>query len=439
MNYFDLLPDESIVKIVLYLDCHSFNNFRKCCRRFYNILDKKLKKAMVKNNTKRYIKGTKGYFDTCIYRMVKYKYSEYRYLSFITININHMYANRYMNDGKKYILHSSINPACTKITNHTIRGITKSKIWYYKGKVHRDNGPAYNVIFPYGKSKIFPSYISFKNVHNCIAYFKHGVLHRDKYPAVIFKDDLEIYNTYYWIQNGLLHRDNGPAVIDRDGKMWYRHGVLHREDGPAVEYPGKILWYKNGLLHREDGPAVFEHTDQKFLFIWYRNGFRHNENGYAYKDTRSGVQKWYKNGQLHNQRGPAIRGPTVARYENRKRSNLFPIWNDKYMMWFYDDIMFLKLNHRGIRGRNLPLVSRIIIWSGVLVVGCLVYIWGVSDKIFRKLYTRRYSLLNLFTGLFGGIYLLNTNPPDINYPLVTLLTSLHLILQALELCFSTQS
>ena len=60
------------------------------------------------------------------------------------------------------------------------------------------------------------------------------------------------FNNDRWLDSlKRLHRLNGPARIwhGRD-KEWYRHGMLHRDDGPAlIYYMGKELceyWYKDG-------------------------------------------------------------------------------------------------------------------------------------------------------------------------------------------------
>jgi len=77
-----------------------------------------------------------------------------------------------------------------------------SKFWYFKRKLHREDGPAFE--------------------------------HADGYKA--------------WYINGKLHRADGPADEYADGgKCWYINGKLHREDGPAIEYAnGDKFWFING-------------------------------------------------------------------------------------------------------------------------------------------------------------------------------------------------
>ena len=59
-------------------------------------------------------------------------------------------------------------------------------------------------------------------------------------------------------KHGELHRDDGPAVIYQNGEQrWYQHGEPHREDGPAVIWlDGTRFWRQHGKQHRDDGPAI---------------------------------------------------------------------------------------------------------------------------------------------------------------------------------------
>jgi len=51
-----------------------------------------------------------------------------------------------------------------------------------------------------------------------------------------------------WLDDqGRPHRLDGPAIISAAGtRYWFRHGVLHRRRGPAVEYVNgeKEYWLK---------------------------------------------------------------------------------------------------------------------------------------------------------------------------------------------------
>ena len=79
-------------------------------------------------------------------------------------------------------------------------------------------------------------------------WYLNGKLHREDGPAFEHPD-----GTKYWYQNGEYHREDGPAVKWADGtKLWYQNDKLHREDGPACEYPdGTKLWYLNGKAYTE--------------------------------------------------------------------------------------------------------------------------------------------------------------------------------------------
>jgi hypothetical protein len=83
-------------------------------------------------------------------------------------------------------------------------------------------------------------------------WYKNGKLHRDDGPAMeLVNGDKE------WYKDGKCHRNNGPAVEEDGDKFWYKNDELHRDDGPAIELSnGGKFWYKNGKSHRNDGPAV---------------------------------------------------------------------------------------------------------------------------------------------------------------------------------------
>lgn len=72
-------------------------------------------------------------------------------------------------------LHSVSNPA--------VRYANGDYIWYYNGKIHRDNGPAY-----------------FRN--GILSYYKHGVLHREDGPAITYPDGRK-----QWYINGILQQN----------------------------------------------------------------------------------------------------------------------------------------------------------------------------------------------------------------------------------------
>jgi hypothetical protein len=90
-----------------------------------------------------------------------------------------------------------------------------------------------------------------KNRDKCW-YFK-GNLHRVDGPAVEYHNgDRE------WYFNDKQHRDDGPAFEGSNGdREWWIHGYRHRRDGPAVEWADGDLewWYKNVRESRKKNRA----------------------------------------------------------------------------------------------------------------------------------------------------------------------------------------
>ena len=102
---------------------------------------------------------------------------------------------------------------------------------------------------------------------NAKIWYKKGIVHRDDGPARIGPNGV-----LYWYCNGYMHRDNGPAIQCPDGSEgWWKHGMLHRENGPATtdEWGTKSRWL-NGKRHREDGAAI-EHSFHFKKKSWWLN------------------------------------------------------------------------------------------------------------------------------------------------------------------------
>jgi hypothetical protein len=76
-----------------------------------------------------------------------------------------------------------------------------------------------------------------------VFWYLNGKLHREDGPA--FE---EIDGTTFWFISGKRHRENGPAVEWSDGsKQWYLNDKLHREDGPAIDNAnGTKQWHLYG-------------------------------------------------------------------------------------------------------------------------------------------------------------------------------------------------
>ena len=79
-------------------------------------------------------------------------------------------------------------------------------------------------------------------------WYFNGRLHRENGPAMEY-----ITGDKVWWWNGELHRENGPAIENADGdKYWYLNGERHRENGPAVEWAnGSKFWYLNDVCYLE--------------------------------------------------------------------------------------------------------------------------------------------------------------------------------------------
>ena len=103
-------------------------------------------------------------------------------------------------------------------------------------------------------------------------WYVRGKLHRDNdLPAVI-----HAIGTKKWYQDGILHRDHDrPAIEHADGRLeWVCKGIRHRSNGPAIVWPdGSTFYFQNGKLHRNDGQPAFIPS----LFfpdshvVWYEN------------------------------------------------------------------------------------------------------------------------------------------------------------------------
>jgi hypothetical protein len=65
-------------------------------------------------------------------------------------------------------------------------------------------------------------------VKDSICYYWKGCLHRFDGPAVIYDDKRQ----EYWI-HGKLHRIGQPAITSNNIEEWYLNGQLHRINGPA--------------------------------------------------------------------------------------------------------------------------------------------------------------------------------------------------------------
>lgn len=100
-------------------------------------------------------------------------------------------------NGKTLTVKSYIKP--TTLNSIGIR-IRSGDVYYYRGKIHRELGPAVDCM----------SKIPFGDVSNLKIWVKNGKIHNDFGPA--YKTN----NIIKWYINGKLHRINGPALVVMD-------------------------------------------------------------------------------------------------------------------------------------------------------------------------------------------------------------------------------
>lgn len=180
-----------------------------------------------------------------------------------------------------------------------------TKIWYWKGNVHRDticdvdfcDGATRGQILPawvtsahHTKSHIGNFYMS-----GTRTWYKHGDVHReDDLPASIYGNGRDINNNYL----------TGEDLFTRGTKSWYRNNVKHREnDKPAVihgddPFDGKIVnekeWWFNGVIHRDNDKPAHKRIDG--VLFWCRNGKNHRDNGYAVWNPHNNTGMYYTDG-----------------------------------------------------------------------------------------------------------------------------------------------
>ncbi len=109
-------------------------------------------------------------------------------------------------------------------------------------------------------------------------WYKKGRLHRDNKPAILIYDRQGNLSSEYFYKNGNVSRDQGnksPAGICYfpNGNIkyicFYKNGKRHRDD----DLPSEIYFYENGLVNSEayykygkyhrdnDKPAIIEYED----------------------------------------------------------------------------------------------------------------------------------------------------------------------------------
>ena len=120
--------------------------------------------------------------------------------------------------------------------------------WFYRGKIHRENGPAV------------------EQTDGTKIYYSHGQIHRDDGPAFITGG-----GDKYWYVNGVRHREDGPAVVTRyEQKSYYLNGFFltafdflqkTTKNGAVLNISGKL--YRLNLLGSTDQPGMDDFTKPK--------------------------------------------------------------------------------------------------------------------------------------------------------------------------------
>ena len=160
-----------------------------------------------------------------------------------TLKRYHKYIYLYLEEELYTDLYEQVQPL--NLVSRRADGTIERKVWRIKGKLHREDGPAW----------------------------------------IYYRPDGTVYSEQ-WYLNGNLHREDGPAGINyrQDGTIssetWYLNGKLHREDEPAMivyRHDGTIerrVWFLNDEMHREDGPAhiVYQPDSTIDYEAWYWHG-----------------------------------------------------------------------------------------------------------------------------------------------------------------------
>jgi hypothetical protein len=184
-------------------------------------------------------------------------------------------------------------------------GVDGLKSWWLDGLRHREDGPAVERVDGtkawwlkgkcYSKAEWKIAVEKLKKSEHRVLELMSGEPVKDNFTGII----KWFHGTKEWYLNGKLHREDGPAVEDADGsKEWWLNNQRHRVDGPAIEYAiGTKQWWLNGKRHREDGPAIEWANGSKH---WYLNGEPHRVDGPAF-ERADGLKSWWLNGKSYSE------------------------------------------------------------------------------------------------------------------------------------------
>ena len=177
----------------------------------------------------------------------------------------------YYESGKVKAEHLLNNLEIYSIIEYYESGIVKSRTWYEKGQFHRKEGPAVVEYFENGDVKL-QSW--------CKAKFSH----RTDGPAFIVthvNSDFKKSGMTFVYKNKIA--DNIRIVEGKSTcriEKWYKNGLLHNPKGPAV------IYYKDEEIYREEYWVSGKFKSEKQVSgLYYSNGQIREE--YVYKNDKS--------------------------------------------------------------------------------------------------------------------------------------------------------
>ncbi len=158
-----------------------------------------------------------------------------------------------------------------------------SERWYKNGKLHRDDGPAYNEWRENGKKKVE-------------AWFTKGVAYRGKTTTEFDLRQVAIieYDANEMVRKKTFCYKSGIIYLER----WYKNGKDYRADGG----PTQTWYWENGNKQREDWPADgdrYQNGEEPAKIYYNQNGQKQREKFFD-KTGSHKKSRWYKDGKFEN-------------------------------------------------------------------------------------------------------------------------------------------
>jgi len=228
---------------------------------------------------------------------------------------------------KKIIFNvNNVNTELTTEDDEVIIFNNEGEFHYYKGKWHREDGPA----------AITKEYST---------WLKNGIITRDEkdgpaitrnkfangsqieFPISIWspssqwsnsKDISEDFQQIEYWKDGKVHRDDGPAIIitfkingiSYKFEYWFKNGIsfnIENEKSSVGYKENKLIFYKytneKGELHfYGDDPAYFRlynvGDSETSEYTYYKNGLEHRDNDLPSHESFKS-KRWKKNGKFY--------------------------------------------------------------------------------------------------------------------------------------------